>query len=72
MKSATLRAVEGRSVENIFQKYGLKYVLGVTVILEMDHTDPADGIRIPVDCPAGFFLAAHNSFPVSISVYLRP
>ena len=65
-----LFTVEGCRMKNIFQKYSLKYVFCVVIIFKMDHTYPPDGVSVLIDRPAGIFLAAHNSFPVSY--YLCP
>ena len=67
-----LRAVKGRSAEDIFQKYSLKYVLRISSVFQMDHTDPAYHVRILLNGSAGFFLTLHTLSPFpSVSALRR-
>ena len=55
--------------KDIFQKHGLKYVLGVGVIFQMYHTEPANGIGIPFDGFDRLLFAPHGG---SFSYPQRP
>ena len=52
-------ALKGRGMQGIFQKHGLKYVLGVGVIFQVQHTDALHHICIFSDCPVDVLFAAH-------------
>ena len=48
--------------KDILQKHGLKYVLGISVILQMYHTKPLNGVGIPLDGSDCFLFAPHDCF----------
>ena len=46
-----LIAFKRSGTEGIFQKHGLKYVLGISIIFQMNQAKPPNHIGILFDCP---------------------
>ena len=53
--------------KDIFQKNRLKYVLGISTILQVDQADSSDHIRIPFNRPVYLSFTLHTCLPVSSS-----
>ena len=54
-------ALKRHGAKGILQKHGLKYVLCIGVIFQMDHAQPLDGIRIPLNGLVHLLLAPHHT-----------
>ena len=54
-----LIAFKRSGTEGIFQKHGLKYVLGISIIFQMNQAKPPNHIGILFDCPVYLLLAPH-------------
>lgn len=55
--------------KDIFQKHGLKYVLGIGIIFQMYHAEPPNGVGISFDGSDRLLLAPHNG---SLYIFYLP
>ena len=58
-----LPALKVGGVQEIFEEYRLKDVLGVRLMLQMKHAQTPDSVSVSFDCLIGLLLTAHMSFP---------
>lgn len=65
-----LLALKFRGAGDILQKNCLKDVLGIRMILQMNHTDPPDQIRIAVNGPVRLPFTPHK--PQTLFLYPNP
>ena len=61
-----LRIRKGFGMQGIFEEYGLENILGVGMVFEMEHAEPADGIRIPFDRLVDLLFLPHRKTPPAV------
>ena len=64
-------AFKRHGAKDILQKHVLKYVLGIRRILQMQHTEPANHIRILLDRSVHLLFAPHGPVSCSLPCYQR-
>ena len=66
------RTLKGAGGEGVFQKNVLEDIFGIRIIFQLNHTQPPDGIRIPVDGGIDFLFTSHGISSASYFVFTDP